>query len=312
MIITSITGGLGNQLFQYAMGRRLAVYRGVELFLDTANYGPQGEARPVALKDFARPLAVYQFKVKAGTASAAQIQSLKDNYTSKSPRDRMVRQVRRFFPSFLRKKSHLIERQFRFQPEALSFQSPAYLQGFWQSERYFEDIVPIIREEFCLRDDSISSSAAQRVDELRSKYGVIVSLHVRRGDLAHAQEELRQRKLTHAAPVTGDYIRAAMDRFSPDVCFFVFSDSPKDIHWCRENIHAPNIEFSNAQSDLWDFAAMTACDHHIIANSSFSWWAAWLDSNPMTRVIAPSEWALHNPAFPITTEDLLPKRWEVI
>ena len=312
MIISSITGGLGNQLFQYAMGRRLAEHHGVELLLDTANYGPQGEARPVALKDYVRPLALQQFKIKAGTATPDQIRSLKDDFTTKSTRDRVVRQVRRLLPSFLRKKSHIIEHQFRFQPEALSFQSPAYLQGFWQSEKYFADIVPIIREEFCLKDDSISRAAIHRVDELRSKHGVVVSLHVRRGDLAHAQENLKQPKLTHAAPVTRDYIRAAMNRFSPDVCFYVFSDSEKDIHWCRENIQALNLEFSSAESDLYDFASMTACDHHIIANSSFSWWAAWLDANPMTRVIAPKEWALHNPAFPITTEDLLPQRWEVI
>jgi hypothetical protein len=312
MIIASITGGLGNQLFQYAMGRRLAAYHNTELLLDTSGYGPKGELRPDALQTFARPLALFRFNVKARLASAEEIRLLKDDFTTTSTRDRLVRQVRHLVPGFLWKSSHVIEYQFRFQPESLSLPDNVYLQGFWQSEKYFADIAAIIRSEIQIKDCSITESAARHINELRSRYGTVVSLHVRRGDLAHAQEVLKQRQLTHAAPVTTDYISSAMRLFPRDVCFMVFSDSPQDIKWCKEQINAPNLAFSTAESDLWDFTAMTYCDHHIIANSSFSWWASWLDDRPSSRVIAPKDWALPNHRRPITTDDLIPSRWELL
>lgn len=312
MIITSITGGLGNQLFQYAMARRLAVHHGTELLVDTMSYGENGECRPEPLKDFIRPLALFRFNVNARAATVTEICKLKDDFTTSSSRDRLVRVIRRFVPGFLCKTSHIIEHQYRFQPEALDYPDNVYLQGFWQSPKYFDDIADVIHAEFTLVDGGVAESSSLHINHLRKKYGTVVSLHVRRGDLAHAQETLKQRSLTHAAPITKEYIKKAMERFSPEVCFMVFSDSPKDIQWCRENIHSKNVEFSSAESDLWDFSAMTACDHHIIANSSFSWWAAWLDDKPEARIIAPSNWALANPKHPITTDDLIPDRWELV
>jgi hypothetical protein len=308
MIIVKVMGGLGNQLFQYAMGRRLAERHGVELLLDTSSYGPQGERRPENLAAFQRPLKLFCFQVKARVATEDEIAPLRDDYFRATARDRVVRQIRRVWPSLLWKGSHIAEKNFRFQPEALTWPDDVYLQGFWQSPEYFDDIAPLIRQELQLKDASILESARAAVEKLKARFAKVVSLHVRRGDIAHAHET-GQKGIVHGVPVTMDYITRAMKEFDPETVFFVFSDSPKDIAWCRENIKAKNIEFSKAESDLWDFAAMSFCDHHIIANSTFSWWAAWLDPKLTKRVVVPSRWDSPQSAAKMPTDDLIPSSW---
>jgi hypothetical protein len=309
MVITQITGGLGNQLFQYAMARRLAIRHNTDVLLDTSSYGPNGEERPVELAAFNRALGLCNFRIKARVAAPAEILQLRDNFYRATTRDRLVRQLRRAWPRFLWNTSHVIERQYRFQPEALNWPDNVYLQGFWQSPLYFQDIAALIREEFKVIDDSLSSSAKAAVERLKAQHGEVVSLHVRRGDLAHAHENLGRNNITHGAPVTTEYITHAMARFEPDTCFFVFSDSPKDIEWCRQNVRAKNLEFSSAESDLWDLTAMTYCDHHIIANSTFSWWAAWLNPKSNKRVVAPGVWSSPFSGSKMLPDDLVPSDW---
>jgi hypothetical protein len=312
MIIAKITGGLGNQFFQYGMARRLAEKRNTELLLDTSGFGPKGDAGHPSLAAFNRSLALFRFRVHARTATPAEINKLRDDYFRANTRDRVVRQLRRLWPNLLWNKSHIRERQFRFHPEALNWPDNVYLQGFWQSPKYFEDIADLIRQELQPTDTSILESAKSAIEVLKARHSKVVSLHVRRGDIAFAHETLRKANITHGAPVTTDYITRAMAEFEPDTCFFVFSDSPKDIDWCRVNINAKNIEFSKAESDIWDFTAMTLCDHHIIANSTFSWWAAWLDSKPRRRVIAPRVWSPPGTGFTMVIDDLLPGDWQLI
>jgi hypothetical protein len=312
VIIARLTGGLGNQLFQYAMGRRLAWHHATELLVDTSNYERDGERRPKDFASFARPLALFEFAVKTRPATAEEIATLQDDFHRATTRDRVVRRLRRIWPQLLRKKSHLVERRYRFQPDALDFPDNVYLQGFWQSPKYFEEIACQLRNELTLVDRECAESARAAVDALRKEHGKVVCLHVRRGDLAHAHEALGRNNITHGAPVTSDYIHTAMGRFDPTCCFFVFSDSPQDIGWCRENIRGNHVEFSTAESYLWDFAAMNACDHHIISNSTFSWWAAWLNSNPNKRVVAPRQWSPPEAKVHMATDDLIAENWEML
>jgi hypothetical protein len=309
MVITQITGGLGNQLFQYAMARRLAAHHNTEVLVDTSSYGPNGEERPRELAQFNRALGLFRFRTRARVALSDEILQLRDNFYRATTRDRAVRQLRRVWPSFLWNRSHIVERQYRFQPEALTWPDNVYLQGFWQSPSYFQDIAPLIREEFKVTDDSLIESAGRAVERLKDRHGEVVALHVRRGDLAHAHEMLRQKNITHGAPVTADYAARAIAQFNPQSCFFVFSDSAKDIEWCRRNIRAKNLEFSSADSDLWDFTAMSLCDHHIIANSTFSWWAAWLNPKSDKRVVAPKVWSSPFSRAKMVTDDLVPSDW---
>ena len=309
MIITQITGGLGNQFFQYAMARRLAEHHGAELLLDTSIYGLNGELRPQDLAAFNRSLGLFRFRIKARVALPNEIAQLRDDFYRANTRDRVIRKVRLLWPNFLRNRSHIVEQKYRFQPEALTWPDNVYLQGFWQSPKYFEDIAPLIRQELQPTDTSIVESARESIEKLKARCSKVVSLHVRRGDIAHAHETLGKKNITHGAPVTTEYITHAMRKFDLETCFFVFSDSPKDIAWCRENIRAKNIEFSSAESDLWDFTAMTLCDHHIIANSTFSWWAAWLNPKTDKQVVVPSIWASPHSSVKMPTDDLIPPSW---
>jgi hypothetical protein len=311
MIIVRIMGGLGNQMFQYAMGRRLAEHHNTELLLDVNGYGETGEPRPSGLHGFPRPLRLPQLAVTAKAATQADIARLRDSFSTSSTRDRLVRRLRRVKADFLWNASHIIERHYRFQPDALSLPDNVYVQGYWQSEKYFQDIAPAIRKEFRPLDSSIADEARRFIEQLRVDGRQVVSLHVRRGDLAYAHETLRRTDVTYGAPLPLDYIERAMTEFPEGTCFVVFSDSPQDIEWCRSHIRTGSVEFSTGKSDLWDLFAMSACDHHIIANSTFSWWAAWLNDRPGRRVIAPRVWSWPDTAaMPI--DDLIPPGWQIL
>lgn len=312
MIIARLCGGLGNQMFQYAIARRLAERHRTELLLDTRVFAPNSIQRCPELAAFNRELRILQFDVKARKANDHEIELLRDSYLTSSTKDRLVRVVRRFNGDFLWKRSHLIERQYRFDRDALNYPDNIYLEGYWQSEKYFVDIAPLIKKELTISDADTAESAKLAVAKLRARFGTVIALHVRRGDHAFAHEKLKRTNITAGAPVSREYIQEAISCFSPDACFFVFSDSPEDIQWCRENVHAANLEFSNATSDIWDFAAMSLCDHNITGNSTFSWWAAWLNPNSERRVITPARWSPPEAATNMSTEDLIPSSWTKI
>lgn len=138
-----------------------------------------------------------------------------------------------------------------------------FFVGFWQSWKYFEHCKEEVKKVFELPHVA--------------GYEDYVSIHVRRGDYVQ-----------HAGsfpPVTFGYIRKAMDRFPSNQKYVVFSD---DINWCKENIWIADMEFSEGRNELQDLSLMASCGHHIIANSSFSWWASYLGHNPDRIVICPS------------------------
>jgi len=317
MIISHLCGGLGNQMFQYAAARRLAIARRTQLTLDVSEYRSGAEKRPREFDDFRRPLKLYELKITAAPASDAEIARLRDPHATSGWRDRLVRQLRqRAMPDFRWPRTHVRERQFRFDPRVRDLPGDIYLQGFWQSWRYFEGIEDVIRAEFAPKDPSIPRYAAEYVDRIRQRGGPVVAVHVRRGDMAHAYE-INPPELIHTGPVGVNYLRAAMDRFGPAYQFLIFSDTAKDIEWCRQNVTADWLaddrrHFSEGHTDLQDMALMSACDHNVIANSTFSWWAAWLNARPSRRVIAPSRWSAPGAGLPMVPDDLIPPGWEVI
>lgn len=141
------------------------------------------------------------------------------------------------------------------------------LSGYFQSPKYFEEYEPEIKELFNL--DSY-------MKRTQINY---VSVHVRRGDYKHL-------KHIHTNLDETDYYKKAMDLF-PEDKFLVFSD---DIDWCLENFKGDRIRIWTYQGEMDSLSFMSACKHHIIANSSFSWWAAYLGINPDRRIIYPSKW----------------------
>jgi hypothetical protein len=319
MIITYLCGGLGNQMFQYAAARRLATHLGTELKLDLGEYRSGADHRPQGLTDFRRPLKLYELSVTEPAATEAELARFKDRFGTTSTRDRLVRRIRNYLerPQLLWPASHVKERGYRFESLILELPDNTYLQGYWQSWRYFADIEPEIRTRFQIKDPSIAAGARIQIDRLRQLGGPVVALHVRRGDLAHAVEKLKDSKKVYSGPLGLEYIRKAIGRFGSDARFLVFSDTQVDIDWCRQNITADGLSpdrlhFSEGNTDLHDMSAMSQCDHNIIANSTFSWWSAWLNQTPGRRVIAPGTWCTPGSAMDMPTDDLLPPDWERI
>jgi len=162
------------------------------------------------------------------------------------------------------------------------------LSGYFQSEKYFAPYAERIRREFNFEPRSGIAYSGRPTGT--------VSIHVRRGDYLSFPE--------HHPPLTMDYYNAAMEHF-PGARFLIFSDDPG---WCLLNFDRSRCEISTGRSAIEDMALMASCDSHIIANSSFSWWGAWLGRNPDKRVIAPLQW--FGPAKAgWSTEDLIPGGW---
>lgn len=158
-----------------------------------------------------------------------------------------------------------------------------HLQGYFQSELYFKDYRKQVIEAFNLT-------------QYKTRQGV-VSVHVRRGDYV---------RLNHKhPPVSIEYLLQAMNYFVDDgYQFEFFSD---DIEWCKANFKGSHFQFNNQNDPKQAMAEMAACEHNIIANSTFSWWAAWLNSNPDKVVIAPKQW--FSDKYPNKDKDIIPKNW---
>jgi len=300
-------------MFCYAAGRRLAYHHNTVLKLDLSDYRMGTDQRPKELQAFSRKFMLAAFNIAATEATPAELAALRDPFFSSSTRDRLVRLVRRIQPTFLWRDSHTQEKRYGFDRRILSLGDNQYLSGFWQSEKYFADIGQIIRREFTPRDSRAVESATNLIRSLKQDNSKpIVSLHVRRGDLAYAYERLGAPKLVYGAPIGMEYISRAMARFQSDSRFLVFSDSAEDIEWCRKNIHRKTLFFSEERSAIEDLVLMSLCDHHIIANSSFSWWAAWLDEKPGKCVIAPRNWFALSAQEDLVVNDLIPEQWTLI
>jgi len=167
------------------------------------------------------------------------------------------------------------------------------LHGYFQSEKYFQHNREKVLEYFSI--DGETSSFINTLDILG---GETCSIHIRRGDYLGLPN--------HHPTCTMEYYNEAITKMG-DVKFLVFSD---DIPWCKENFIGDNYTFVEGNSDYVDIGIMSLCDNNIIANSSFSWWGAWLNRNPSKKVIAPKRWfgssVNHN------TQDLIPKTWTTI
>ncbi|MGE8106566.1 alpha-1,2-fucosyltransferase [Allorhizobium sp. NPDC080224] len=196
------------------------------------------------------------------------------------------------------------EASFAYDPRILAVKDPAYLDGYFQSARYFADVAGLLREEFVLRAPVDDGNAEVR-RKIRESGASAVSLHIRRGDYVTN---------AHTAQYHGvcslDYYRRAVTHIAercPAPRFFVFSD---DLDWVRDNLHIDQemvlVDANGPDSGAWDMALMMACRHHIIANSSFSWWGAWLNPHSDKIIVAPQQWfsaATHD------TRDLVPGDW---
>ncbi len=270
MIVVRLCGGLGNQLFQYAAGRALAHARNTELVLDLAWY----EDRPAVDTPRAYELTHYAIQARPADASEALWCRLHHG--------RLLHRLR-FLP---RRWRHFRERGFAFDPRVLALPDDSYLYGYWQSPLYFEAIADLLRAELVPsvplggRDEEMAAMIAQ---------GDAIAIHVRRGDyVAH------QAAATTHGLCSLDYYKAAAAQLLAHVRqphFFVFSD---DVAWTRTHLQLPGqvtyVDHNGPDAAFQDLRLMALCQHQIVANSSFSWWGAWLNPHPGKVVVAPARW----------------------
>ena len=193
-----------------------------------------------------------------------------------------------------------------FKQELKALRSPAYLVGYWQSEKYFIDVADTIRQDFSLKSDYTLDRLGVH-EKIQSSKGA-VSVHVRRGDYVSNPRA----NATHGT-CEPDWYEAAMAQMTerlqePD--FFIFSD---DIAWSRENLPSyPSMTFVQPQNDgkdVQDIHLMASCRAHITANSSFSWWGAWLNPRSDKHVIAPAQWFK---ARDLDARDVVPESWQTL
>jgi len=292
MIIVKLTGGLGNQMFQYAAAKRLAHYHNTELKLDISFLG--GGREVCTPRDFQ----LNQLAITASIASNHEIARIK--------KKNFFRSKASWFSNFMGMTGYdggiFRERFFYFDPEVLALPDNTYLAGYWQSEKYFHDIKEIVRREFAL-NYPLTGKNKEITDHIKETNSV--SVHIRRGDFVRNADV---NKVHGVCSV--DYYRRSVKKMTDilgNINLFVFSDEPS---WVTEHMDfsVPVTVVDHNSSDMasQDLCLMTYCKHHIIANSSFSWWGAWLAYSADQQVIAPERW-FNDPS--IDTCDLIPADW---
>jgi hypothetical protein len=194
------------------------------------------------------------------------------------------------------------EKSYEFDPSVLGLHGTLYLDGHWQSEKYFKDIEQIVRKELTLKTilDTRNRVIADRICSSNS-----VSIHVRRGDYYHIP---RVYEVHGVLPL--DYYRKAISLVRTNVerpHFYVFSDEPE---WARVNldfVHPLTVVDTNTTDQAHeDLRLMSLCKHHITANSTFSWWAAWLCTHSDKIVCVTERWFKKDG---VNTQDLIPSSW---
>lgn len=279
MIATKIYGGLGNQMFQYALGRSLSLECHKKLLLDLSHLVNQPK------NEVPRKYELDIFNINAKTTlSPLELDSPK------------------LFLSRTKPYKLINERGFPFKPEILKLSDYSLLDGYWQCERYFIRYEDQIRKDFAFKKP-LSKQKQLFLDEIL-KVSNPISLHVRRGDYVNHKASNSFQGLAGL-----DYYNRAVSEIVRKIeqpHFFVISD---DQNWCKSNIkfnYPTTFVDSSSGPNYEDMLLMSRCQHHIIANSSFSWWGAWLNPSSEKIVIAPKNWFKEKSA---DASDIVPSSW---
>lgn len=288
MIVVKLMGGLGNQLFQYALGRHLSILNDCELILDTSSLKYKGNKPNPNFTD--REYQLSNFNINARVADEKLLKKLSNRPTG----------LNRLFQ---KKYTKVFEKGNQFQSEILSLKKKSIIEGYWQSEKYFWNIKDVLIKDLTLKNTSSYENieVAKKISESNA-----VSLHVRRGD--YISNSLFSEVI---GACSLDYYKNAINKIITEIenpTFFVFSD---DIAWVKDNFGFITykiiyVENNNELNCYEDIRLMSLCKHNIIANSSFSWWGAWLNSNKEKIVVAPQKWFNDSR---ITNPDLIPENW---
>lgn len=287
MIIVKLIGGLGNQMFQYALGRSISLRHNIDFKLDISPFETYTLHR-YGLSNFQIVEKIASSKDVVGIIGNKKIRGFLE-FTKK------ISNKNNFISPYIK------EENLNFNPEIFSISHDVYLDGFWQSEKYFKDIESTIRQDFRLKKPLSQESKLIETNILK---GESVSIHIRRGDYV---TDSKTNKIHGTC--NPDYYLSSVEDIASHVDnpqFFVFSDDPD---WVSKNFKIPYpfhiISGNGPEKNYEDLMLMSLCKHHIIANSTFSWWGAWLSSNKNKRIYCPRRWFNSE----LSSHDIIPDNW---
>jgi hypothetical protein len=267
-----LQGGLGNQLYQYAVGRAVAQHLGRPLLLDKRTIEPEAPARHYDLGAFA----VQEHFVSRHQAWCTR-------WVSSMTFSRAFQRV--WLPA---REYKMIRESITSYDESIfkRHAGPIILQGYWQSYRYFERCADLIRREFQFKPQADARNQAMMAEMQNTNS---VAVHVRRGD--YVSNAFFNKTM---GVCSMEYYQAGASHIAQNVKsprYYVFTDDPD---WAKKNFNLPGevqvVDHNLGKADYEDLRLMSSCRHLIIANSSFSWWAAWLAGYPHKIVVAPKQW----------------------
>lgn len=295
MIIVNIIGGLGNQMFQYAFAYSVAKRTNQQLKLDISDFNSYNlhnyELDLFHINgDFATKKELYKLGIKKFDVIFKIMRRLRRLH-------RLSRSLKILIPLL---KQHYFENGLSFDDNVFNVKGDTYFSGYWQSEKYFKDDRSAILKMFTLKEDANIKTKDYRQEILNTQS---VSLHIRRGDYITNQETNN----CHGVCSMAYYQKSINYIKTKESHFFIFSD---DLNWAKANLDFINnktfVELDKNIPDHEEMYLMSLCKHNIIANSSFSWWGAWLNQNEDKTVIAPEKWFATDK---LNTSDLIPKNW---
>ncbi len=303
MIVVNIKGGLGNQFFQYALGRSLSIVHKKELKLEAFSY----EGNVADPQKGIRTFGLSNFNIKAQIATKEDLLPFK-NYFRIDKIGKFYKLINLLKPLPYYKKKYLVEPKrlwWHFDKNILEapIADPVYIKGFWQTEKYFIEIEKEIRQELMVKTppDEINSKFLREIDESNS-----VAIHIRHGDNSNAVA-------AQHGVLPLNYYHQAMAEIVKKVDnprFYIFSDDPD---WVRENLKLAfdcvYVSHNNDENNFEDMRLMSQCKHHIIGNSTFSWWGAWLGKKAGQIVFAPKCYYVEQD---ISETDYYPKNWKLL
>jgi hypothetical protein len=297
MVIVKIWAGLANQMFQYALYRSFKE-KGKSAFVDTGTFTPKWDFEDISIADIfpmlkienANPTLIKMFNIRREGIIGKAVYKIKRLTKLINYNARYIKEHNLSYNSFL-----------------FDLDGDYYLEGFWQSQSYFENITDKIRDEF--QFVPFKDKKNKKLENYLQKNNS-VSVHVRKGP-----DYIKKSIVKGTCEV--DYYKNAMQYISNNVDspkFIVFSDN---VAWCKKYLDFCNPEYvdwnpSAGYGNHFDMQLMSICKHNIIANSSYSWWGAWLNNNSSKIVIGPKDWFSKQYCIDngvLDTKDIIPKSW---
>jgi hypothetical protein len=293
--MVSIFGGLGNQMFQYATAKALALKLGVELKLDITHVIDRTPRKNFTFRDFE----LTPFYIEDEVANLQEVRKFIPNLWKSNELIKHYFKLKRQITGL---KLYREKQKFSYNNEFDGLKDNTYIYGYFQTEDYFKNIRPEILKRFSLKEGYLNDENSKLLNEITTRNSI--SIHIRRGDYENSIFELLS---------IDSYYRKAIDLIKEKVdspVFYIFSN---DSEWAEENfglleINNTIVTLNSGSQSYLDMMLMSNCKHNICANSSFSWWGAWLNQNSEKVVIVPEKW-YKSGNYAETTYNLIPKEW---